>query len=484
MMGSAFFIASPPNGSNGSANHEYWMPYGATFCFYGGISMKTLITCGLLIGAQVLFGGTAFGVRTIGEHLDANDPTTEGFGGSGAGASAVFSDMGFDAWNMTGPAGFSRYSFSLSPTDILDMQQTGFRMTANLRNTLAPDDAGDLGNIVEVSLASRGQWSLAIGADGSGDPELFAADLCCFGGTQIPLTGVSGAGYHEYQMVFNPNISATDVEVFVDGTSQGMMTQAASNFGDRFNWGNSDGGATHNTNWNLVRLETDLFAPVTPMVDPLVARHEGANDPNTEGFSGNGAGTSAVFADMGFDAWNQTDPASFARYGQNIPVDQAAEMASKGFRAKANVRNLRPDDDPGDLGAVFEVAVDGRQYTLFFGSAGGDPTVLAADNCCLGGTPITLDSSITGDGYHLFEMLFDPSVSATDVEILVDGISHGLMAPAASFFGERVTFGTSDSGATASVNWNLVEVTIIPEPTGFILIALSGLGMLLIRRER
>ena len=448
-----------------------------------------LICVGITVGDSQL----AWGIRTIAEHTGLNDPLTEGFSGSGAGGSAVMNDMGFDAWNMTGVGAFSRYGFSLSGQDIVDMQQTGWRMTANLNNTLADvdnmgdprDDASDLGNIIEVSLAGLGQWSLAIGADAAGNPDLLAADLCCLGGTPIPLTGVSGTGYHEYQMVYNPNTSMTDVQVLVNGLDQGMIGPAGSNFGDRFNWGNSDGGATHNTNWNLVRLETELFDPKPVPVDPLVALHVGANDPTSEGFAGNGAGTSPVFDDLGFDAWNQTDPGAFARYGRAIPADQAVAMKDKGFRARANLRNLRADDDPGDLGAVFEVSLaELGQFTLFFGASGGDPTVLEADNCCVGGTPIMLDASITGDGYHEFEMLFQPSVSATQVELIVDGISHGLIGPAASNFGDRVTWGTSDSGATASVNWNLVEVTILPEPTSSTLLAVASLLLVGWRRMR
>jgi len=419
---------------------------------------------------------TIWAQRTIIEHIGDADPLTEGWTNgqtNGVDAGPFPNDMGFDAWEVITAGAFARYNYDVSPADAFAMQTTGFRATSNLRSVGEfdvpfPHDTS-LANLVEVELAGIGQWTLSIGADAFGNPVLSQADVCCESSeVAIPLDpSITGNTYHEYRMDYNPNVSTTAVEVFVDSISHGMMETAPTIFGNRFNFGSSTSTAVYDTNWNLVRLETEIFPCVTdcepPGLNRLVGRHEDANDPTTEGWGGNGTGTSPVFADMGFDAWNQTDPGAFARYDRAIPPDQAAAMLEEGWHAKANVRNLRADDSPDDLGGMFEVSLAALgQFNLFFGSdANSNPLILAADSCCLGGTPIPLDPTITGDGYHLFEMLYDPTVNATDVEIIVDGISAGFMPPAASNFGDRFNFGSSDSGALGSFNWNLVELLIL-----------------------
>jgi len=105
------------------------------------------------------------------------------------------------------------------------------------------------------------------------------------------------------------------------------------------------------------------------------------------------------------------------------------------------------------------------------------PTLYQADLCCLGGTEIPLDPAVTGAGYHLYEMVYDPAVSPTEVEVLVDGISHGLIGPAANNFGNRFNFGTANGGASVNANWNLVELTIGTDPPSVELRHIEHLGV-------
>ena len=427
--------------------------------------MRSIMTLGLVAGIVAQQVPLAHADRTIVEHLGALDPAFAFFTGGQPGT-AVLNDLGLDAWNVVGPFAdaFPRFQYALEATDITEMRTTGFRATATLRNKLAPDDAADLGNFLEVSLGSVGQWSIGIGADELGDPIVLETDACCLGGTPFTLDpSVVGSGYHEYQLLYNPHVSTSQVELLVDDISHGLFGPAASNFGDRMTWGSSDRNATWDTNWHRVSLETDLFDPIEIPTNPLVGRHQGMNNPNDEGWSGNGAGTSAVLNDMGFDAWKQTDPGAFARYNRGIPAEQAAAMESDGWRARARVRNLRSDDDAGDLGAMLEVSLANvGQFSIALGSdADGDPTVLAADACCLGGTPLAVDPAVSGDGYHIFDLLYDPTISTTEVELLIDGIPHGFLTAAASNFGDRFNFGASDGSSLVDVNWNFVQLMVL-----------------------
>ncbi len=285
----------------------------------------------ILVVAVALGASDLPAERVVLEHSGATDPLTEGFSRGQAGA-AVTGDMGLEAWNIQGPVGsFPRYDANLAAGDVAEMEATGFRVTATLRNLLAPDDAADLGNIVEVSLTSVGQFTLLFGADASGNPVLLKGDLCCLGGTPIALDpSVTGAGYHTFQMLYNPNVSATQVELLVDGISHGMLSPATSNFGNRFTWGASDSGGTWNSNWNVVRLETEILPP--PSTPLLVGRHVGRNDPRTEGWSGGNGGGTPVTDALGEDAWNMQHTGLFNRYDRTIPDNQVAAMATEGWR--------------------------------------------------------------------------------------------------------------------------------------------------------
>lgn len=194
----------------------------------------------------------------IRQHVGANDPLTEGWS-NGQSGSAVINDGGYDAWHIQDVGAFPRYDSGLTGAQSAAMATDGWKLTATLRDLLAPDDENDLGNFIEVSVAGVGQWSLGIGADASGNPTLTRANANGAVGPAIPLTGVSGSGYHTYVMLYEPGVSLTDVQIIVDGISQGMMAQAATNYGDRFNFGSTGDAdvATWSTNWNLVRLVSD-----------------------------------------------------------------------------------------------------------------------------------------------------------------------------------------------------------------------------------
>ena len=245
-----------------------------------------------------------------------------------------------------------------------------------------------------------------------------------------------------------------------------------------------------------------LVACILPSADVdagVIIAHRGANNPLTEGFS-NGQPGNAVFNDLGtgLDAWNIQGIGSFPRYHFTPSASQIAELVN-GYRATARLRNLVTSQNPADTSNYFEMSVAGvGSIELKIGADSlGNPLLNVATSHGTAGTSVALDSSITGSGYHEYQLIYNPNVSASQVTIVVDGIDHGLTNLGTFAHGNRLYFGSSNRSPPVkswNANWNLFEVesglftatapSVVPEPTSLAIFGIVTLGATCLRRRR
>ncbi len=188
-------------------------------------------------------------------HVGANDPAGECFVVDGAAGSAVADDLGRSAWNVAG--GFSRYIANLNSPQVAEMKTEGWRAAMEVHNLLTNDSATDWGVHLEVS-DDTDTYLILIGSDAMGNPTLYhLADIGSFAMEEISLSGISGNGYHRYEMIFDPDSPGT-VNVFVDDIFQAAFDGADNTldtaWSSRLIFGSTDGGATSNANYSLVEL--------------------------------------------------------------------------------------------------------------------------------------------------------------------------------------------------------------------------------------
>ncbi len=250
----------------------------------------------------------------------------------------------------------------------------------------------------------------------------------------------------------------------------------------------------------MTRLLLTLMCGICPLaVSPsaqaeVIVLHVGKNDPAGEGFIREGAGGTAVTNDLGLgvDAWKISD--GWARYRRPLTAPELSDMTSLGWRARMEVRNLLAPDAGDDWGLHLEVSDEAYTYLIEVGAAGnGDPTLYhltATSTATSGGYPrdeITL-SNVTGSGYHLYEMVYNPASLGT-VGLFVDGYFQATLSGAANDGGpwsKRLIFGATDGLAVCDANYSLVELTIVPEPSTLALLGSVAilLGLLVRPRRR
>jgi len=221
-----------------------------------------------------------------------------------------------------------------------------------------------------------------------------------------------------------------------------------------------------------------------------VLLHYGATNPELEGWEpdpGIGTGVTTVapiLNDGGYDAWFVSDNAASVNgssdgyWGSLTPAQKAvADTWGWRFRSRLRVANA-PDTG---LGSVAIYYFDGiTQWLLDFESGPAGEQIVTA----VSGTGFSGISFNTGSpGYHLYEMVYDPTSGTTDV--LVDGIERiwnwtGISNPIQT---GRFKFGSASSPDSGQGNYNTVEFSVVPIPSSFLLVATGGLSILLARRK-
>jgi hypothetical protein len=209
-----------------------------------------------------------------------------------------------------------------------------------------------------------------------------------------------------------------------------------------------------------------------------IALHEGSNDPETEGWtrerSFSNVDTFPISNDLGsgIDAWAVYDNGfSDGYYQYNLTPEQGALASTFGWKLTTTIRvvdfvELSPTDSATKVGF--------GSYDLKFGAlSDGTPQVSVygiSDILTLNG----LDS-----GYHLYELVFDPSENNADLFVngylqASDLISTTTASPANVMFGSTVGNGEGGVGATGRANYSLVNLQAVPEPNSIVLV-IAGL---------
>ncbi len=217
-------------------------------------------------------------------------------------------------------------------------------------------------------------------------------------------------------------------------------------------------------------------------VSGVLARHSGANDPRTEGWTlSTGVPqvtTGPIFDDDGYDAWI-VDDYGFGSFDYVAPISESevADALANGWRWRwrLKVANV-PDAVDGGIYINFLTGSGGPYFPIAFGSdSAGDPIVQ------LGNTIQTLDG--VGSGYHLYEARFDPATS--EVALSVDGVLALTEDEWPTHAVRQLAFGAGNQ-PIGEGRWNMLEFEIIPEPGTTALLLCAAITLLGVawRRKR
>jgi hypothetical protein len=200
--------------------------------------------------------------------------------------------------------------------------------------------------------------------------------------------------------------------------------------------------------------------------------HTGADDPVTEGWTVSGAGVGVVVGPViddggsGIDAWGINDTTTAAgstRLYSFVPTVDDLASAANGWTLRVRLRVVETPEDP-DRATAVDFISDTTRYRMDFGSdPSGDPIVLLQTGLAGGndtGPSVTLTGG--GDGYHTYELRFDPVGASAD--LWIDGVE--LFSNYTGFAdvtaGPRIAFGAGQATRTGNANFNQVRFTVAP----------------------
>jgi hypothetical protein len=242
----------------------------------------------------------------------------------------------------------------------------------------------------------------------------------------------------------------------------------------------------------------------------LVYVHNGALDPVTEGWAADAnshTGTTAgpVYNDLGsgYDAWavddNSTAAGSLRYYFEDLSATtHHADTAANGWRLSVRLRIVNASDGfttVSGFGTASTIAAyyrtgdsdpgpanNSRDWYLGFGSqADGDPLIRLPNST--GGT-YTFEGG--GSGYHLYELVYDPTALSAD--FFIDGVEEvsNIVGNLSPYSGQLVAWGATTSPDAGQGNFNYVRfatTSVVPLPPA-VLLFVSGIAALAgIRRQ-
>ena len=224
----------------------------------------------------------------------------------------------------------------------------------------------------------------------------------------------------------------------------------------------------------------------------VIALHENAQDPEAEGWTkrelGNGISTFPVIDDMGLgvDAWAINDVASDDEGGYEVPLtaQDISNATTLGWKLSARLRVVEVAD-PSDYTSVHVVLDFGESiFAMGFNHEDdGSPLINVGGE----DTPIVVDLDDLDDGYHLYELAFDPAWD--EVRLFVNGEvrASGISADESFDVESTISVGSTHTFGTGHAHYNLVKFEIVPEPSSPVstflgVVGLSSLGRRKCRR--
>ncbi len=221
----------------------------------------------ILFASLVLVGLTSFAQASVlVSHSDDTNPVSEGFVSDNTEGSPTVqgvNDGGTLAWNIitNGSATVSeriRYNHSLSAGDITAMETLGWTATFKVRDALAAPHEPDYGTHFEVSTDSF-THNFRLGLDANGNPLLERSTVGAGTFETVSLSGVSGSGYHTWQITA-PGDQA-NIDLYVDGIFQSTLTSDDNDLVGNVNrlvFGDTDILDSSDSFWAIARLETGV----------------------------------------------------------------------------------------------------------------------------------------------------------------------------------------------------------------------------------
>jgi hypothetical protein len=210
----------------------------------------------------------------------------------------------------------------------------------------------------------------------------------------------------------------------------------------------------------------------------IIFQHSGANDPTTESFSANIQGqASPVLNDLGMDAWATTasSPDKGVIYTYFLTSQQQTALAAGDWSLAVTLR----------IPLNYGVAGHGNTFMNFFtGTEGFSLEFAFASN----GDPIvganaqlyTLNNA--GSTYNNYQLVYSATADAASLWVNgteeINNITSAVGTPGVG----SVIWGESQQ-SIGQANWNLLSLTVTPEPSPISLIFL-GTGILFYIRRR
>jgi hypothetical protein len=225
----------------------------------------------------------------------------------------------------------------------------------------------------------------------------------------------------------------------------------------------------------------------------IIALHQGAHDPTTEGFVNfaniGTATTGPVLNDMGHDAWSIA--ASGNQVGDLIQFSPGQQQAvSQGFTMSLLARVVQGPVDPTgtfffypSIGAAIDVGST-RRFDLYLGiDSNGDTVATLADTLVPSGFGFFTHGAtytLTDSGYHQYQLVYNPGTQTAD--LFIDGIDRimGYQGQTGYVSGGVAAFGAFNTGQG---NFSSFQVEVnggasaAPAPHGLALLASAAVSL-------
>jgi hypothetical protein len=203
----------------------------------------------------------------------------------------------------------------------------------------------------------------------------------------------------------------------------------------------------------------------------LIAQHSGDTDPTTEGFTlslngGSGGTVEPVVGDLGLNAWNTTSSGQFAGYYETFTQQKTAELTGKSWVLTLALRNLGVHTE--GYSTVFFGTGRMEFYLYFSNESDGDPSVqINSQQYVLQGA---------GSTYNTYQVVYNNATETADFWVDGQDVIHDVTPD--QYSGSANLSWGSGVQIPAEANWNLVSLSVVPEPSAVSLL-LFGSGAFL-----